>query len=96
MGWTARVGWCDNRLKDKRRKGRKHKYKGDLIASPSLQAPVTRQYFLVLRLRTKKKKKRYPASNRNKYRKHRKKILGSKVRPVRVADNLTAIYEPIV
>jgi hypothetical protein len=39
----------------------------------------------------------YSASNRNEYRKHWKKMfLGSKVRPVREADNLTAIYEPIV
>jgi hypothetical protein len=37
-------------------------------------------------------------SNRNEYRKHRKKkvFLGSKVLPVRGADNLTAIYEPTV
>jgi hypothetical protein len=39
----------------------------------------------------------YSASNRNKYRKHKKiMLLGSKVRPVRGADKLTAIYEPIV
>jgi hypothetical protein len=40
----------------------------------------------------------YSASNRNEYRKHLKKkmFLGSKVRPVRGADNLTAIYEPTV
>jgi hypothetical protein len=39
----------------------------------------------------------YSASSRNEYRKHKKKkFLGSKVRPVCGADNLTAIYEPIV
>jgi hypothetical protein len=37
------------------------------------------------------------ASNRNQYRKHKKKkFLGSKVRLVRGADDLTAICEPIV
>jgi hypothetical protein len=37
------------------------------------------------------------ASNRNEYRKHKKKknYLGSKVRLVRGADNLNVIYEPI-
>jgi hypothetical protein len=40
----------------------------------------------------------YSASNINEYRKHKKKrmFLGSKVGPVRRADNLTAIYDPIV
>jgi hypothetical protein len=39
----------------------------------------------------------YSASNRNEYRKHKKIVfLGSKVRVVCGADNLTAIYEPIV
>jgi hypothetical protein len=39
----------------------------------------------------------YTASNRNEYRKHKHKMfLGSKVRRVRKADSLTAIYEPIV
>jgi hypothetical protein len=40
----------------------------------------------------------YSASNRNDYRKHKKKImfLGSKVWLVRGADKLTATYEPIV
>jgi hypothetical protein len=38
----------------------------------------------------------YSASNRNEYRKHKKKILGIKVRLVHGADNHTAIYEPIV
>jgi hypothetical protein len=37
----------------------------------------------------------HSASNRNEYRK-KKMFLGSKVRPVRGADNITAIYEPIV
>jgi hypothetical protein len=32
----------------------------------------------------------------NKKKKHKKKFLGSKVRQVRGADNLNAIYEPIV
>jgi hypothetical protein len=39
----------------------------------------------------------YSASNRNEHRKHKKEMfLGSKVRPVRGAHNLTAIHEPIV
>jgi hypothetical protein len=41
----------------------------------------------------------YSASNRNEYWKHKKKkimFLGSEVRLVRVADNLTATYEPIL
>jgi hypothetical protein len=40
----------------------------------------------------------HSACNRNEYRKHYKEItfLWSKVRQVRGADNLTAIYEPIV
>jgi hypothetical protein len=38
----------------------------------------------------------YSASNRNEYRFKKIMFLGSKVRPVRWADNLTAIYEPIV
>jgi hypothetical protein len=40
----------------------------------------------------------YSASNRNKYQKHKKKnmFLGSKVRRMHKADNLTAIYEPII
>jgi hypothetical protein len=37
----------------------------------------------------------YSASNRNEYQKQKKMILGSKVRPARNADNLTAIDEPI-
>jgi hypothetical protein len=38
----------------------------------------------------------YSASNRNNNWKHKEMFLGSKVRPVRGAHNLTAIYEPIV
>jgi hypothetical protein len=38
----------------------------------------------------------YSASNRNEYRKQKKMFLGSRARPVREADNFTAIYEPIV
>jgi hypothetical protein len=39
----------------------------------------------------------YSASNRNEYRKHKKEMfLGSKVRLVRGADNLTDIYEPTI
>jgi hypothetical protein len=39
----------------------------------------------------------HSASNRNEYRKHEKiMFLGSKVLPVREANNLTVIYEPIV
>jgi hypothetical protein len=39
----------------------------------------------------------YSASNRNEFQELIKIIfLGSKVRPARKADNLTAIYEPIV
>jgi hypothetical protein len=39
----------------------------------------------------------YSASNRNEYQKHKNNnVSGSKVRRVRRADNLTAIYEPIV
>jgi hypothetical protein len=40
----------------------------------------------------------YSASNRNEYQKHKKKscFWGVKQRPVRRADNLTAICEPIV
>jgi hypothetical protein len=39
----------------------------------------------------------YSAFNRNKYQKQKKKLfLGSRVQPVRRADNLTAICEPIV
>jgi hypothetical protein len=38
----------------------------------------------------------YSASNRNKYRKHKKMYLGSKVRLVCGVDNLTTIYVPIV
>jgi hypothetical protein len=38
----------------------------------------------------------YSASNINEYQKQKKKFKGSKVRPVRAANNLTAIYEPIV
>jgi hypothetical protein len=38
----------------------------------------------------------YSASNRNEYQKHKIRFLGSKVRPVRKADNLIAICEPIV
>jgi hypothetical protein len=37
----------------------------------------------------------YSASNRNETGNTKKKFLGSKVRLVRGADNLTAIYEPI-
>jgi hypothetical protein len=36
------------------------------------------------------------ASNKNEYRKQKNNVSGSKVRPVRRADNLTAICEPIV
>jgi hypothetical protein len=36
------------------------------------------------------------ASNRNEYRKLKKKVMGSKTRPVRGADNIAAICEPIV
>jgi hypothetical protein len=35
-------------------------------------------------------------SNRNGYQKQKKMFLGSKVRPVRRANNLTAICEPII
>jgi hypothetical protein len=38
----------------------------------------------------------YSSSNRNEYRKHKKKFLRSKVRPVHRTDNLSAISEPIV
>jgi hypothetical protein len=38
----------------------------------------------------------YSASNRNEYQKHKKMFLGSRARPVREADNLTAISEPNV
>jgi hypothetical protein len=38
----------------------------------------------------------YLASNRSEYRKQKNNILGSKVRPVRGADNITAVYKPIV
>jgi hypothetical protein len=38
----------------------------------------------------------YSASNRNVYQKQKKMFLGTKVLPVRKADNLTAICEPIV
>jgi hypothetical protein len=37
----------------------------------------------------------YSASNRNEYQKQKIMFLGSKARPVRKADNLTAICEPI-
>jgi hypothetical protein len=38
-----------------------------------------------------------PSGPRNEYWKHKKKLfLGSKVRRERGADNITAIYEPIV
>jgi hypothetical protein len=36
------------------------------------------------------------ASNRNEYQHHINNIYGSKVRPVRSADNLAAICEPVV
>jgi hypothetical protein len=37
------------------------------------------------------------ASNRNEYQKQKKKIfLGSKVRPVRKTDNITAVSVPVV
>jgi hypothetical protein len=38
----------------------------------------------------------YSVSNRNEYQKYKNDILGSRVRPVRRADNLTAICEPFV
>jgi hypothetical protein len=38
----------------------------------------------------------YSASNRNEYQKQKIMFLGSKARPVRRADNLTAICEAIV
>jgi hypothetical protein len=38
----------------------------------------------------------YSASNRNEYQKQKNNVSGSKVRPVRRADSLTAICEPIV
>jgi hypothetical protein len=38
----------------------------------------------------------YPASNRNEYQKQKNNIWESRARPVRRADDLTAIYEPIV
>jgi hypothetical protein len=38
----------------------------------------------------------YSASKRNEYQKQKNNVLGSRARPVRGADNLTAIYEPIV
>jgi hypothetical protein len=38
----------------------------------------------------------YSASNRNEYQKHESNISGSKVRPVRKAENLAAICKPIV
>jgi hypothetical protein len=38
----------------------------------------------------------YSASNRNEYQEKKIMFLGSKVRPAREADNLTAICEPIV
>jgi hypothetical protein len=37
----------------------------------------------------------YSASNRNEYQKQEKMFLGSRGRPVRETDNLTAICEPI-
>jgi hypothetical protein len=38
----------------------------------------------------------HSASNRNEYQKQRKMFLGSRARPVRTADNLTAICKPTV
>jgi hypothetical protein len=38
----------------------------------------------------------YTVSIRNEYKKQQKVFLGSRARPVRKADNLTAIYEPVV
>jgi hypothetical protein len=38
----------------------------------------------------------YSASNRNEYQKQRNNVSGSRARPMRRADNLTAICEPIV
>jgi hypothetical protein len=38
----------------------------------------------------------HSASNRNEYQKQKIMFLGNRVRPVRRADNLTAISEPIV
>jgi hypothetical protein len=38
----------------------------------------------------------YPASNRNEYQKQKNTFLGSRARPVRRVDNLTAICDPIV
>jgi hypothetical protein len=36
------------------------------------------------------------ASSKNEYQKQKIVFLGSKVRPVRIADNLTTIHKPIV
>jgi hypothetical protein len=38
----------------------------------------------------------YSAHNRNEYQKQKNNVTGGKVRPVRKADNLTAICEPFV
>jgi hypothetical protein len=38
----------------------------------------------------------YSASNRYEYQKQKRMFLGSRARPVRRADNLTAIWEPTV
>jgi hypothetical protein len=38
----------------------------------------------------------YLASDRNEYQNQKNNVSGSKARPVRMADNLTAIYELIV
>jgi hypothetical protein len=38
----------------------------------------------------------YSVSNRNEYQKQKNKTSGGRERPVRRADNLTAICEPIV
>jgi hypothetical protein len=38
----------------------------------------------------------YSASNRNEYQKQKNNVSGSRARPVRRADNLTAVFEPSV
>jgi hypothetical protein len=38
----------------------------------------------------------YSASNRNEYRKQKSNVSGSRVRPMRRINNLTAICEPVV
>jgi hypothetical protein len=38
----------------------------------------------------------YSASNKNEYQKQKTMFMGSRTQPARKADNITAIYEPIV